>query len=144
MVLPVSLMERYEQKYNFYSCTVPRMEQAALTCFLRDGYFERHLNRMRANYKAKHDFILNELQGLSGFSISGENAGIHLLLRSETGILEKELIERALKAGVLVYGLSEYYIEEAERREDTVILGYANLSEREIQEGIRILLKVWG
>lgn len=144
MVLPASLMERYEQKYSFYSCTVPRIEQAALACFLRDGYFERHLNRMRANYKAKHDFILNELQRLSGFRISGENAGIHLLLTSETGVSEETLIQKALESGVRIYGLSEYYIGEVGRREDTVILGYANLSEEEIREGVGRLIEKWG
>lgn len=144
MVLPISLMERYERKYSFYSCTVPRIEQASLTCFLRDGYFERHLNRMRANYKAKHDLILNEIQKLHGFRISGENAGIHLLLTSENGILEEVLIKQALECGVRVYGLSEYYIGEEGRRKDTVILGYANLSETEIIEGVGVLLRIWG
>ncbi len=144
MVLPLSLMERYEQKYSFYSCTVSRIEQAVLACFLRDGYFERHLNRMRANYKAKHDLILNEIQDLSGFEVSGENAGIHLLLSSRTGRTEQELIESALQNGVRVYGLSEYYIGESKRREDTVLLGYANLSKEEIREGVKILQKVWG
>lgn len=143
MVLPPSLMERYEQKYSFYSCTVPRVEQAALTCFLQDGYFERHLNRMRANYKAKHDLILNQLQRLCGFRISGENAGIHLLLSAENGKKEAELIRRALEAGVKVYGLSKYYIGEIGRREDTVILGYANLSEVEILTGVEVLIQVW-
>ena len=143
MVLPISLMEQYEKKYSFYSCTVSRIEQAVLTCFLRDGYFERHLNRMRANYKVKHDLILNEIQSLPGFQVSGENAGIHLLLSSKTGRTEQELIELALQNGVRVYGLSEYYIGESGRREDTVLLGYANLSEAEIRAGVEILRRVW-
>lgn len=144
MVLPVSLMKQYEQKYGFYSCTVPRMEQAVLTCFLQEGYFERHLNRMRANYRAKHDLILNEVQQFSEFLVSGENAGIHLLLTSKEKKKEQELVDQAWQKGVRVYGLSEYYIEGTERREDTIVLGYANLSEKEILEGLEILRTVWG
>lgn len=143
MVLPTALMERYEKEYGFYSCTVSRIEQAVLTCFLKEGYFERHLNRMRANYKAKHDLILSEMQTFPGFCVSGENAGIHLLLTSKQGILEQKLVEQALAGGVRVYGLSAYYIGEAKRREDTVVLGYANLSEQEILQGLEILRKVW-
>ncbi|MCX4269893.1 MAG: PLP-dependent aminotransferase family protein [Lachnospiraceae bacterium] len=144
MVLPVSLMERYEQKYGFYSCTVPRVEQAVLTCFLQEGYFERHLNRMRANYKAKHDVMLSEIQKFPGFLVSGEHAGIHLLLTAKEKRQEQELLDRAWQGGVRVYGLSEYYIGEVGKREDTVVLGYANLSEKEILEGLGILRSVWG
>lgn len=143
MVLPLSLMERYERYCGFYSCTVSRMEQAVLACFIRDGYFERHLNRMRGNYKAKHDLILNEISGLSGFQVTGENAGMHLLLTSQDGVTEQKLIETAMAQGVRVYGLSGYYIGEMGKREDTVILGYANLSEESIREGVKILREVW-
>ncbi len=46
MVLPQRLMEQYEQKLGFYSCTVPAFEQYVLAEFIARGYFERHLNRV--------------------------------------------------------------------------------------------------
>jgi len=143
LVLPAELMQRYDSKYGFYSCTVSRIDQATITSFLRDGYFERHLNRMRANYKAKHDVILNEIRKLDGFFISGENAGIHLLLTSEKGHKEQELIEQAQKKGVQVYGLSEYFIGEYREQKATVILGYANMSLGDIRAGIELLREAW-
>jgi len=143
MVLPEKLAERYEEKYGFYSCTVSRIEQATIAKFLKEGYFERHLNRMRANYKGKHDVLLNELRGMKGFQVSGENAGIHLLLTSTTGQKEADLIEQALKKGVQVYGLSEYYIGKDRKVQDTVILGYANMKEEEIRKGIALLKEAW-
>lgn len=144
MVLPPRLMERYEKQHSFYSCTVSRIDQAAVASFLGEGYFERHLNRMRANYKAKHDVILNEIRQLKGFTISGENAGIHLLLTAKGRESEEELIRKADARGVRVYGLSEYYIGEPERDRATIILGYANMTERAIIEGIQLLKEAWG
>ena len=44
------------------------------------------------------------------FSVSGENAGVHLLLHFNEGISEKELIRQAEEEGVKVYGLSEYFV----------------------------------
>lgn len=47
MVLPRSLLEKFEQKLGFYSCTVPAFEQYVLAEFISSGDFERHLSRIR-------------------------------------------------------------------------------------------------
>ena len=47
MILPESLLPRYDEILGRYSCTVPLLEQYALAEFIEGGYFERHLSRMR-------------------------------------------------------------------------------------------------
>ncbi|MDD5924133.1 MAG: PLP-dependent aminotransferase family protein [Clostridia bacterium] len=47
MVIPKSLIELFESKVGFYSCTVPTFEQYVLAEFIRSGDFERHINRVR-------------------------------------------------------------------------------------------------
>ncbi len=47
MVLPKSLVELFEKKLGFYSCTVPTYEQYLLTDLIVSGAFERHINRVR-------------------------------------------------------------------------------------------------
>lgn len=47
MVLPKRLVERFDEKLGFYSCTVPTFEQLVLTEVLKNGDFERHINRVR-------------------------------------------------------------------------------------------------
>ena len=47
MVLPKQLLQEYEKKLGFYSCTVPTFEQLLLTDLLNSGDFERHINRVR-------------------------------------------------------------------------------------------------
>lgn len=142
MVLPHSLMERYE-KFDFYSSTVSRIEQSVMESFISDGYFERHLNRMRSLYRTKHDTLLGELKGLAGFEISGENAGLHILLTDKRGRTEQELIELAEKQAVKVYGLSDYYITDKKGEHTTVVLGYASLTTEQICEGVRRLKEAW-
>ena len=54
MVLPQSLLRRFEEKLGFYSCTVPAFEQYVLAEFIAKGDFERHLSRIRRkNRKAE-------------------------------------------------------------------------------------------
>lgn len=47
MVLPQELLESFEEKLGFYSCTVPVFEQYVLTELINSGDFERHINRVR-------------------------------------------------------------------------------------------------
>lgn len=147
MVLPRPLLKMYLEKAGFYASTVSRIDQNILYRFLVDGFYERHLNRMRAVYKAKHDRLLLELRGLEKkFKIQGEFTGLHLLLTARDKREEKELLEKAEEKGVRVYGLSSWIIGEKDLPEEwkyTVILGYANMTEEKIARGVRLLEKAW-
>lgn len=143
LVLPESLLEKYLRECGFYSCTVSRIDQSILDEFIREGYFERHLNKMRKIYRAKHELLLNLLQPFrEEFDISGENAGLHLVLTSRGGSAERELVRRAAEQGVRVYGLSESMVEEAPDSA-SVLLGFGGLSGAAIQEGMERLGQAW-
>ncbi len=47
MVLPRCLLDTYEKKLGFYSCTVSTFMQFVLTELINGGDFERHINRIR-------------------------------------------------------------------------------------------------
>lgn len=47
MVLPRCLLDTYEKKLGFYSCTVSTFMQLVLTELINGGDFERHINRIR-------------------------------------------------------------------------------------------------
>ena len=112
---------------------------------MRSGAFERHLNRMRAQYKGKHDLLIRLLKEFGReYTVSGENAGVHVLVHLPRGLSEAEAVQRAKEDGVRVYGLERYCIGAAAdpAQGGTVLLGYAGLSEEEIAEAAAILKKV--
>ncbi len=47
IVLPKNLVNLYQEKLGFYSCTVPVLEQFVLAELLSSGDFVRHINRVR-------------------------------------------------------------------------------------------------
>ena len=145
MVLPQELLKVYRERAGFYSCTVSRIDQDVLYQFITQGHYERHLNRMRAVYKGKHDALLAGLRPLErAFSITGEYAGLHVLLTHKGGMEEAGLVRHAQAAGVRVYGISGSFIHpEHNVYPSTVMLGYANLREEEIEKGCRLLEKAW-
>lgn len=146
MVLPERLLPVYRKKGAGFSATISRIDQSMLEIFLREGHFERHLNRMRAVYRAKHDLLIRSLRELSGIlEISGENAGVHVLVRFRNGMTEEEAIQRAASAGIRVYGLSEYVIGGKECVDGhTILMGYGPMQAQDIEKACRLLKKVWG
>ena len=144
MALPKKLMRYYQSRYPF-AVTISKADQKIVELFLRNGHYERHLNRMRRLYKSKHDWILRwvkeEMSEIC--SCFGEHAGIHLLLRFHNGISEDEAVERAKSAGIRVYGLSEFFVQEKKETEAVVLIGYATLTEEEIKEALQILSRIW-
>ena len=161
MVLPPKLLKVYREECNFYSSTVSRIDQKILNEFIREGYFERYLNKNRKCYREKHDLLLQELKAFDEkFYVTGEHAGLHLLLHCRSDeVSEKELVERAKKAGVKVYSFLDVMIQQqamendfdkndfkASLQNDThpiLILGYGGLTKEEIKEGLDRLKEAW-
>ncbi|MDE6846881.1 MAG: PLP-dependent aminotransferase family protein [Lachnospiraceae bacterium] len=144
MVLPYPLLERYRSECSFYSSTVSRIDQTILNEFIQDGYFERYLNKMRKQYREKHDLILNELKPFeNAFQVSGSNAGLHVILTDKRGRSEDELAHIAAKADVKVYQMRDFRMGETEDEPAMLILGYGALTSEEIKEGIARLREVW-
>lgn len=146
MVLPYSLLKKYQDNLHHYSSTVSRIDQSILTSFIDGGYFERHLNKMRKLYKNKHDYLINSLKIFeNNIELLGENAGLYLIIKIKLNICEKELIALAANYSIKLYGLTEHYITKDENqnpKDIMILLGYADLSEIEIKEGISQLYQL--
>ena len=147
MVLPYSLLEQFHHRCGFYASTVPSFEQYTLAKFLSTGGFERHVSRIRNLYKARRDSLLSALAGsrLASFlSISGAEAGLHILLTVKNGMDETTLIQTAAEYGVRVYGLSDYYIAgQGACPPSTVILGYAGIQSANFANAAACLEQAW-
>lgn len=144
MVLPRPLLEKYEENNRFIHSTVSKVDQMIVQRFIEEGYYERHLNKTRALYKNRHDMLIEELKPLlTVCRISGENAGVHLLLHFQNGVTEEELITSAGREGIKVYGMSAYRIRKNLQEEATILLGYANLTEEQIRSAAALLVKCW-
>ena len=145
MVLPENLVEPFHKENGYLNNTVSRLDQKIIEKFLSEGYYERHLNRMRALYKGRHDALLEALAPLKqrGYQVSGENAGVHMLLSSPKEKSEEELIERAMEKGIFLKGLSAYGTGEDTTPGRTVLIGYAHMEEKNIRQAVEILNQIW-
>jgi GntR family transcriptional regulator/MocR family aminotransferase len=145
MVLPEKLLKEFKEKMSFIICPVPMIEQKVLCRFILDGYFERHLNKMRNIYKKKREALTTEIAHTgSPMEVVGADAGLHLILRVDNGMSEGQLVDSAFRAGVRVYGLSKYYLDkEYLNKTPELLLGYATMGEEEIVRAVGILNRAW-
>lgn len=142
IVVPESLAHVVARARWIADRQTPTLEQLALTDFITEGYLERHLRRMRTLYDKRRQALVRALNHYfeDRAAILGENAGMHLMVKLQTKFSDEEVVRRATEVGVGLVSARIYYLGNAPANE--FVLGYAGLSERRIQEGIRRLAKV--
>ena len=135
MILPPELMQKFRQKLGFYSCTVASFEQYTLARFLQEGYFEKHLNRMRKFYKARRNRVLSVIAGSKIarlVTIEEADAGLHFILRVKTELSDEALVRWCEGKGLRVRALSSYYHHKVpEKARHCLVLNYSGLQEDE-------------
>lgn len=144
LVLPAQLLTAYRKCGNF-SCGVPQLEQMILREFMEQGYFEKHLNRMRTYYRKQRELLLTELSVFGEeIRVIGEAAGCHLTVKVCNGMKEAELCAAAAEVGVRVYPISECFLTKMpEKFQSKVLLGFGGLSGEEIIRGVSLLYRAW-
>ncbi len=145
MVLPYQLLTVYRQLFTDYSTNVSLLDQRTLTMFMEQGYWERHLRKMRTIYKKKHDTLIRSIYHHFGSQVDiiGQGAGLHLILELVGNSLnEAELINRAQENDIRLLSLSSTYLHKNEKKSQ-IMLGFGSLSSNEIDRGIELLYQAW-
>lgn len=152
LVVPPDLLHAFQKNLSYYNSTITHLDQLVLARFIESGDFERHINRMRTLYRRKRDLFVQLLSPYKNkLKISGTDAGLHLLCHVKNKMTEQELVQNAKNAETIVYGISSYYLpdkpgtvtSQSAVPESTVLLGYANLSDDQIIQGVSALAKAW-
>ncbi|MGM8212256.1 PLP-dependent aminotransferase family protein [Virgibacillus sp. W0430] len=146
MVLPMHLLKKYKDKeLSYYHCSVSRIDQHILSQFMKEGEFEKHLNRMRKIYRRKLEKTLDVLKPYKQtVEVIGEHSGLHIVLNVKNGMQEQELVQNAWKAGIKIHPLSAYLLEKRADPLPKMILGFAGIAEKELEKALTLLLESWG
>lgn len=145
MVLPYPLLSRYQQLFCNYAATASLIEQRTLAKFIGQGYWERHLRKMRTIYKRKHDVIIQAIDRHFGSRVNvlGQGAGLHIVLELTNPLRkENELLERAMAKNVRIFPISDTY-SGIHPNPSRVMLGFGRLNADELVKGIELLSQAW-
>ena len=139
MVLPAELVQPFYEQLGFYSCTVSNFEQYTLARFIREGHFEKHINRMRTHYRKRREKLLALLRKgtLAGrVEIIEHGSGLHMLLRFDTAKSDAALQQDFCQAGILLRPLQEYYSIANPAARHTFVLNYSGVDNRVLPAAI--------
>lgn len=145
MVLPKQMLERYQHLFYESASSASLVEQRTLYKFMAEGYWERHLRKMRTIYKKKHDMLVQAVNRHFGEKavIIGQGAGLHVVLELFNSVLsEAELIRRAQEREIRLFPLSKTYMTKHTGK-NLIMLGFGGIDSDEIDRGIELLYQAW-
>jgi GntR family transcriptional regulator/MocR family aminotransferase len=144
LVLPERLLGRVVEQKRLADHGSPTLDQLALARLLESGAYDRHLRQARRRYKARRDALLAAVsRHLPDARATGLAAGLHAIVRLGRPLDGVALVKAALRHSVGVYPLGHAFMR-IRPVHDGLVLGYANLAEPAIEEGIRRLARAIG
>ncbi len=141
LALPSRLIAPVVEQKSLADHGSPTLDQLALARLLESGAYDRHLRQARRRYKTRRDALVQAVsRHLPSARVTGVAAGLHAIVRLGRPVDGIELIGAARRQSVGVYPLGLAYME-MKPMHDGLVLGYANLAEPAIEEGIRRLAR---
>lgn len=139
MSVPNSFAKNFLQYRRLVTHANDALMQQALAGWMKDGGFERHLNRMRRVYEKR---LVALEAGLERLQNQGKNISWHrpnggMAIWLNTSKNSVKLVHAALEKKVFV--TPEKYYRYDDQPGTHLRLGFSNLSEVEIQQGLSVL-----
>jgi GntR family transcriptional regulator / MocR family aminotransferase len=139
LVLPPRLVVAAAEQKFLADHGSPTIDQLALARLLDLGAYDRHLRQARRRYRSRRDALVAAVaEHLPGARVTGLAAGLHAIVRLGRPLDVLALMQAAARRSVGVYPLGWSYCQPRPL-DDGLVLGYANLAEPAIEEGIRRL-----
>ena len=139
LIVPTQLVEVFAAVRALIDLLPVSIDQAALTDFIAQGHFARHLRRMRTLYAERQAALVKavekELNGM--LEVRPADAGIHLVGWLPPKMDDVAAAKRAALYGIATIPLSAYSMRPPKR--GGLLLGYGAIPAAEIRRGTRAL-----
>ena len=140
MVVPQELMPKAREMQSRLYRRVNTQVQMALDRLLGQGIYVKHVAAMRKRYKKKMQTMIRTLdeEFRDSIQIYGANSGLHVAVVFPEPLFDDDSREIFREYKVSVDFLADYTIDRVKTC-DTLVLGFGNLDQNLILEGIRRL-----
>ncbi|TXG98942.1 MAG: PLP-dependent aminotransferase family protein [Nevskiaceae bacterium] len=127
LVIPESQVTHLANICQIYQNGCPWLTQAIVAEFISQGYFSRHLKKMRVLYKRRREHLVQALYESFGKEISIElqAGGMHLVVRFNKTYEDRYLVRHLNEAGFGVRALSAWSAEYSNNQ--GLIMSFTNI-----------------
>ena len=140
MILPAHLANEFYEKLSFYSCPVSTFEQYTLAEFISQGFFEKHINRMRLHYgrtRSQVIEIINNYFTEKQCRILENDSGLHFILELNTKLSDSKVKELLLKEKIKISSVTDHYMTEQPDNKHQFILNYSNMNIQKLKSALK-------
>jgi GntR family transcriptional regulator / MocR family aminotransferase len=142
LIVPQSLADAVLEAKALDDLGCSAIEQLVLARLLETSAYDRHLRRARRRNRARRDALIAAVaRELPDAHVGGVSAGLHALVRLPRAVELSALLAGAREQSLGIYPLNLHRIDSRGGVE-ALVMGYANLSEPAIAEGVRRLAGV--
>lgn len=145
MVLPEELANKFYEEMSFYSCTVSTFEQYALSEFIKQGYFEKHINRMRLYYGRKRAKVIQVIKNTfteNECKILENDSGLHFILQLNTELSDIEIKSKLLERKIKISSIDDFNMKEEKTDGHQFILNYSGLNIEKLEDAVCVLKEI--
>ncbi len=139
IVVPMQLVEGFVAMRRCIDVHVPIVEQMALTDFLTQGHFTRHLRQMRTLYTERRTALIDALERELGdlLEIHVPEAGMHLVAWLPPDKDDRVAVQLARLQGIEINPISRFSMIPLER--GGLVLGYAAATSENLRVSVQRL-----
>ena len=142
VVIPPDLVEHFVAVRYSMDIFPPYLTQEAVTDFMCEGHFARHVRRMRCLYSERRTTLVESIHQEFGsmIEVHGAEAGMHLTVTLPQGFSDQEIAATAARRGLWLWPLSPAYLESPSRQ--GFILGFGSTASTQIPAAVRHLRSI--
>jgi len=136
ILCPPAMADAVAEEKALHDRGSPVVDQLALATLIESGRYDRHLRRMRAVYSGRRGTLVDALaRHAPGVRVTGLAAGFHAVAHLPEPLGEQAVVSAARARSIGLYGMGAYRSDGAATPAQ-LVLGFGNLGDRSIQEGI--------
>lgn len=148
MILPPRLLDLYLDGFKMYEQTTSKLHQKTLARFMKEGYWQKHVRKIKKLYLNKYKCIKDAVQLYMQDKVQfiRKNGGLSILVEIRTSLTEMELVTLAEEAGIHIVPVSEYFLNHIEYRQigfPKLLLAFKGIPIEDIEPAIKRLSEVW-
>lgn len=146
MVLPENLVDAFRATQARHYREPSYILQNALADFIRDGHVSAHIRKMRREYQARRDLLLEVLQCELGNTVQlgGFDTGLHMIMHLPAHISDEHITDKAYQQGVITRAVSKYYVDNATPTPgySALLLGFGDAEQQDIMPASKVMMKI--
>ncbi|TCL71456.1 PLP-dependent aminotransferase family protein [Rhizobium sp. BK251] len=134
LVVPEAQVARFEEVMQVFAGSSPELTQQVVAAFITEGYFARHIQRMRKLYAERRNATVAGLEHALGkqMRIDSPPGGMHLILRLQGEGSDRQLVARMREEGLYAEALTDWTVRGD--GEQALLLNFTNIPSESVAE----------